>query len=259
MEREIITEQVEIEVAGAATPMTAYVARPSGDGSHPPVLIGAELWGLTDEVRAIARETAALGYVAIAPHLYHRSDTDTETGSAAGLAETQENRERAFALVGQLTRDEVEADLRAALGYAREHAGASGAAGMLGFSLGGHIAYFAASRLELAAAAVYYPGWLPVAGTALSRPEPLLAATDEIARRDVRLLMFFAELDHVIDAAQRDEIGKALDNAGVRHEVITYPGAQHAFYFPGRPMHDAVAARDSWRRVRDLFAAELGT
>jgi carboxymethylenebutenolidase len=44
---------------------------------------------------------------------------------------------------------------------------------MLGFSLGGHIAYFAANRLDLAAAAIFYPSWFPVAGTAPNRPDPL--------------------------------------------------------------------------------------
>jgi dienelactone hydrolase len=51
-------------------------------------------------------------------------------------------------------------DLRAAADYAREHAGAADRIGMLGFSLGGHVTYFAATRLPLRAAAIYYPGWL---------------------------------------------------------------------------------------------------
>jgi carboxymethylenebutenolidase len=253
MAHEVIAREVEIEVGGA-TPMTAYLARPAGDGEYPAVLVGAELWGLTEDVREIVREVAALGYVAIVPDVYHRFGADT----AAGLAESDENRTRAFDFVGRLTRDGVEADLRACVAYAREHEGASGKTGALGFSLGGHITYFAASRLDLDAAAIYYPGWLPVAGTALSRPQPLLEETGRIAERDVRVLMFFAELDHVIDAEQRRQIGDALTADGVRHELVVYPGAQHAFFVPGRDPYDKSAADDSWTRVRELFAAELG-
>jgi carboxymethylenebutenolidase len=253
--QEIVARQVEVEVeVGGLAPMAAYVARPAGTGEHPAVLVGAELWGLTDDARAIVDKVAALGYVAIAPNLYHRSGPETDRG----LAESDANRTRAFELLAQLTRDGVESDLRACVAHVRKHEGATDRTGMLGFSLGGHIAYFAATRLDLAAAAIYYPGWLPVAGTALSRPEPLLALTPGIADHGVRMLMFFAELDHVIDAGQRDQITLALTEAGARHEEIVYPGARHAFFFPGREPYDKDAAEDSWNRVRDLFAAELG-
>ncbi|MFG2720412.1 dienelactone hydrolase family protein [Streptomyces sp. NPDC048416] len=254
MTYEIVSEEVDIEVGGAL-PMSAYLARPAGSGEHPAVLVCAELWGVTDDVRDVVRQVAALGYVAIAPNLYHRSGPETATG----LAESAANRERAFGLLGRLTRDGVETDLRAALDFVRDHAHAAHRTGVLGFSLGGHIAYFAASRLDLAAAAIFYPGWLPTTGTALSRPEPLLeVATKGIADHDVNMLMFFAELDHVIDENQRRQIGEALTSAGARHEEIVYPGAQHAFFFPGREPYDEAASRDSWSRVRDLFASELG-
>ncbi|WP_371502978.1 dienelactone hydrolase family protein [Kitasatospora sp. NBC_00374] len=218
------------------------------------MLVCAELWGVTEEVRDVVRQVAALGYVAIAPNLYHRSGPET----AAGLEESDANRVRGFELLGQLTREGVEADLRACTTYVRDHADAAGRSGVLGFSLGGHIAYFAASRLDLAAAAIFYPGWLPVAGTALSRPVPLLEETGAIADRDVRMLLLFAELDHVIDADQRGVIGDALTAAKVRHETVVYPGVQHAFFFPGRGVYDKAAAEDSWARVRALFATEIG-
>ncbi|WP_406436888.1 dienelactone hydrolase family protein [Streptomyces sp. NBC_01613] len=249
---EIVTQDVDVEVDGSIA-MTAYLARPAEPGSHPAVLVCSELWGVTEEVRDVVRQVAALGYVAIAPNLYHRSGPET----AAGLEESDANRQRGFELLGELTREGVEADLRACTAYVRDQAEATGKTGVLGFSLGGHIAYFAASRIDLAAAAIFYPGWLPVAGTALSRPEPLLEATSCIADRDVRMLLFFAELDHIIDADQRSRIDHALTTAGVRHETVVYPQAQHAFFFPGRGVYDKAAAEDSWTRVRTLFAAEL--
>jgi carboxymethylenebutenolidase len=249
----ITTDEVRVEV-GDSAPMNVYVARPAGESALPAVLVGSELWGLTDDVRATARRVAELGYVALAPNIYHRSGPDT----AGGFAENDANRTRAFDLLGRLTRDDVEADLRACIAFGREHAGASEKTGILGFSLGGHLAFFAATRLDLAAAAIYYPGWLPVAGTALSRPEPLLDGAPAIAARDVRTLMFFAELDHIIDAAQREQIGAALGAAGVRHEEVVYQGAKHAFFVPGRDAYDKAAADDSWNRVRDLFRTELG-
>jgi carboxymethylenebutenolidase len=247
-----VSRQFALEVDGS--PMTGYLVRPEGMEEFPAVLVGAELWGLTEDVRQIVDRVAALGYVAFVVNVYHRSGPET----AAGLVESDENRTRAFGLLGELTREGVEADFRAAIAYAREHGHATDKTGVLGFSLGGHLAYFAATRLDLDAAAIFYPGWLTTAGTALSRPEPLLAATEGIAKSDVRLLMLFAELDHVIDAEQREQIGAALTEAGVRHELVVYPGAKHAFFFPGREPYDEAAAQDSWQRASDLFAAELG-
>ncbi|MCX3058454.1 dienelactone hydrolase family protein [Streptomyces beihaiensis] len=236
-----------------ASAMGAYLARPAIPGDHPVVLIGSELWGVTDDVRGVTRQVAELGYVAIAPNLYHRAGPETATG----LAQNDANRQRGFELIGRLTRDEVEADLRAAVSYARGYAGAADKTAMLGFSFGGHVAYFAAARLGLAAAAVYFPGWLTQAGTGLSRPDPLVDASSGIAEHDTRVRLFFAGRDRIIDADQRQRIEAALASAGARHDVTVYPDAQHAFFFPGPESYDKEAAEDSWRRVVELFAAEL--
>ncbi|MEV5573700.1 dienelactone hydrolase family protein [Spirillospora sp. NPDC052269] len=254
MSYEIHARQIEIEVGGTGR-MTAYLARPDDAEARPVVLVGAELWGLTEEIREVVRKVAELGYVAIAPDVYHRFGAE----GATGMAENDENRQRGFAMIGQLTRDDVATDLSAALAYARAEANGGPKAGALGFSVGGHFAFFAANRLGLNAAAIYYPGWLAVAGTALSRPEPLL----ELVSQEIgdgggsRMLLFWAELDHVIDAEQRKRVDEELTAAGAEYEAIVYPGAKHAFFFPGREMYDKEAAEDSWARIRDLFAAEL--
>ncbi len=61
------------------------------------------------------------------------------------------------------------------------------------------------------------------------------------------------------DAEARVEqaIDTALSQAEADYELVVYPGAQHAYFFPGRPVHDAEAAADSWQRVAELFAATL--
>ncbi|MFC5181328.1 dienelactone hydrolase family protein [Actinomadura harenae] len=254
MSYEITARHVEIEVGGSGR-MTAYLARPDDAETRPVVLVGSELWGLTGAVRDIVRKVAELGYVAIAPDVYHRFGTE----GASGMEENDANRQRGFEMIGRLTRKDVTADFTAALSHARTEAGGGSKAGALGFSLGGHLAFFAAGRLGLTAAAIYYPGWLPVAGTALSRPEPLL----ELVAQEVsdgggsRMLLFWAELDHIIDAGQRRRIDEVLTEAGAEHESVVYPGARHAFFFPGRETYDKDAAEDSWARVRDFFAAEL--
>ncbi|MFQ5692514.1 MAG: dienelactone hydrolase family protein, partial [Nitrospinota bacterium] len=50
----------------------------------------------------------------------------------------------------------------------------------------------------------------------------------------------------------------ALDAAGVRYEMKTYPGVEHAFHNDTAPArYNAEAARDAWARALALFARRL--
>src|SRR5688500_18206877 len=48
------------------------------------------------------------------------------------------------------------------------------------------------------------------------------------------LYVAHAELDEHIDGDQVARLGRALDEAGVRHRIEVYPGAHHGFAFPDR-------------------------
>src|SRR5437660_510251 len=112
MGTQITGEQVSVPVGGST--MGAYLVRPAAHGEHPLVLVTPELWGVTTDIRAVADRVAALGYTAIVPDFYHRADADTEFG----IAETPEGRVKVFDLLGRITRDEILADVTAALDYA---------------------------------------------------------------------------------------------------------------------------------------------
>lgn len=54
-------------------------------------------------------------------------------------------------------------------------------------------------------------------------------------------------------------IKKALEENKVRHEVVVYDGASHAFFRDVDPrMHREAAAKDAWERTKLLFKEELG-
>jgi carboxymethylenebutenolidase len=128
---------------------------------------------------------------------------------------------------------------------------------MVGFSLGGHIAYLAATGLDLAATAVLYGGWLPTTDIPLSRPEPTLDLTPGIAKHGGRVLVLVGDEDRLIPAEQRRLIAERLSEAGVRHELVVYPGTPHAFFFEEAETFRPGPAEDAWRRVTELLAAEL--
>ncbi len=243
--KDILTHTVDITVDDGTT-MGGYVARPTDPGPHPGVVVAMELFGLSAHVRDVCDRLATGGFVAVAPDLYHRTAPGVE------LAEDAAGRERGFQLLHQQTREQVLRDIAAAI--ARLHADGSAAVGMVGLSVGGHVAYLAATKFDLPAVAVIYGTWLPTTDIPTGRPEPTLARTSQITGR---LLVLVGEEDQVIPPEHRRDIAQALRTAGVRHEIITYPGVGHGFLNDRRATYNPAAAHDAWQRVQDLLTDEL--
>ncbi len=147
----IINQQIEIVVEDdqATGSMGAYLAGPQAPGAYPGVIVAHELFGVTAEIRATTDQIARLGYTAVAPEFYHRT-----AARGTELTKDDDGRAAGFKLMGQLTRDQAVNDVRATMRYLSARPRATGQSAMVGFSLGGHIAYLAATQLSLAATAV---------------------------------------------------------------------------------------------------------
>src|SRR5262249_34697432 len=61
--------------SGAET-IDAYLSVPKGEGPHPGILVIHEWWGLNPQIKSVANDLAAKGYVALAPDLYRGKVTD---------------------------------------------------------------------------------------------------------------------------------------------------------------------------------------
>jgi carboxymethylenebutenolidase len=99
---------------------------------------------------------------------------------------------------------------------------------------------------------VLYGGWLPGTDIPMSQPTPTLDLTPGITGR---ILYLAGEDDALIDAGQREQIRTALAAAGVDHELVSYPGVGHAFFWPGTPPFNREARDDAWRRIVELLAS----
>ena len=233
----VLTETVDI-----ADGMAGHLARPAGPGPYPGVLVGMELFGVSDHVRQVCGRLAGLGFTALAPDLYHRVAPGTE------FTEDAQGRERAFAALHALTREEVLSDVRAA----RDHLTAAGCprVAMVGLSVGGHVAYLAATELDLSAVVIAYGGWLPTGDIPLGRPSPTLDRTHGIT---APVLLLVGDEDALIPPEHRRQITRALRAAGVRHELVEYPGVGHGFLSDRRAAHDPAAAEDAWERIGELL------
>jgi len=117
---------------------------------------------------------------------------------------------------------------------------------MVGLSVGGHIAYLAATRFSLPAVAIFYGGWIPTTDITISQPEPTITATAHISGR---VQMFVGSDDPIIPAEQRHQITDALTTAGVDHRLIEYPGVGHGFLCDRRASFHPEAANDASNRL----------
>ena len=237
-------DTIQLPVADG-TALPAHVARPVADPAPVGVIVAHELFGVNPDIRGVAQDLADAGYLAIAPEFYHRA-----AAPGRWLARDDDGRAAGFALLRQLQRQHVVDDAAAASDWLRAQPGIERVA-MIGFSLGGHLTYLAAARLPISRAAVLYGGWLPQADFPIGQPSPTLDLTPGISGR---LLYLVGDDDFLIDAAQRGQIRAALAAAGTDHEIVTYPGTGHAFFWPDTPEYRPQARDDAWARVLAFLA-----
>jgi len=152
--------------------------------------------------------------------------------------------------MGTLTRPGVLADVQAA----REYLGTGERTAMVGLSMGGHLAYYAATQLDLAVTIALYAGWLTSTGMPVSTPEPTIELTAGIKGR---LVYIVGEDDHVVTPEQRTAIDARLTAEGIRHDMIIIPGAAHAFLAEGTPAYQPAPAAQAWQVIARTLAAEL--
>jgi carboxymethylenebutenolidase len=257
-ETTIETSWIQIPVAstedGGTAPMEGYLARPSGPGPWPGVLVGFEMFGITGFVRSVTDRLASAGYLALAPDFYHWQGG----GGHVELPADADGRARGLELLNGLSRKLVRADVHAAIKALAARPGSTGQAAFFGMSAGGHIAFYAASQIPLSALVCLYPGWLADAGTGLSKVEPLLTLTPRIAGLGTPVLFLAGADDHLFKPGHLDEIRAGLAEAGVRHEMIIYPDTPHGFFCHERDTYRPLAADDAWARATKFLSAEFG-
>jgi carboxymethylenebutenolidase len=225
--------------------LPAYLARPAVPLATG-VIVAHELFGVNPGIQGVADDLAAVGYLAVAPEFYHRS-----APAGRWLPRDDAGRAEGFGYLNKLTRQHALEDTAAAIAWLRSQQGIERIA-MIGFSAGGNLAFLAACSLDIDATAVLYGGWLTVTDIPLSQPDPPLSLAKGIRGR---LLYLVGEDDFLITAEQREQIVAALRAAGPGHQVASYPGVDHAFWWPDTPQYDKQARDDAWSRILALFAS----
>ena len=184
--------------------------------------------GLNDSIRAIAGRFAASGYSALAIDLL------SEEGGTGSFADEFE----AMAALGAAPTSRFVADLKAGVTELRRRVPGKKVAAT-GFCFGGGMTWLLLASREprLAAAAPFY-GPFPDGGS--------------LAGSKAAVLGIYAELDARVNAS-RAAARAALRKAKLRHQIVTFPGVDHAFFNPTGSRYDPAAAANAYRRVLSWF------
>jgi carboxymethylenebutenolidase len=145
--------------------------------------------------------------------------------------------------VAQATPDGVQRDVARAIAFLRsDGVDPSPSVFTLGFCFGGRLSWLAAAAgHDLAGAIGFYGRPGPFQD---GSPGPIQRARELTAP----ILALMAGDDAGIPQADIDAWDAALDEAGVEHEVVTYPEAPHTF-FDRKHEQFAAESEDAWNRV----------
>ena len=230
-----------------ASPMRLYVGMPSLGRAFPAVIVIHPGSGVDKFIEDRVENLAQQGYLAIAPDLYHR-----QTSAAAGGSDDGDMLTR----IGRLRDPEVINDVNAAVNYARRLKDTQlGDVGIIGFCMGGRVAYLmAASKPVFKAAGVFYGGDIMKAWG--NGPTPF----DLTPYIHCPIAGFFGAEDANPSPADADRIAAQLDKYRKPREFHRYPEAGHAFLnFTNPATYREGPARDAWDKLIPFLQRNLQT
>jgi carboxymethylenebutenolidase len=210
--------------------LSAYEAAPHTEHHRGGLVVIQEIFGVNEHIRSVTDRWAEEGYYAIAPSVFDRESPGFDRGY------TPEDLEEGRALAGKIGLDAMLLDVEAARGAAAS----AGKVGVVGYCLGGALAWLAATRLDgVAAASCYYGG-------------RIVDSAEETPRCPVQ--MHFGEKDASIPMESVEKIRAVVSS---KVEIYTYP-AGHAFNRDGGANYEPQSAKRALDRTLALFHTNVG-
>jgi carboxymethylenebutenolidase len=201
-----------ITIRSARANVPLYVARPTGPGPFPGVVVVHDALGFSREIKSQADWLAREGYLAVVPDLFR--DRHKVACMVEIMRGARDRQGPAFD------------DIAASRQWLVENADCTGTIGIIGFCLGGGLALLMAPDRGFSAASVNYGSTTKRAYSAgfLETACPIVAS--------------FGAKDRTL-RGKAAQLEKVLTEVGVDHDVKEYVSAGHAF------MNDRASAGDT--------------
>jgi carboxymethylenebutenolidase len=227
-----------ILTATDGTRFSAYIAEPATP-TGAQVLIYPDVRGLHQFYKELALRFAEAGTRALAIDYF---------GRTAGIAP----REDTFEFMPHVQKLQVStffSDVTVALAYLQKDAGAHFSTFTIGFCLGGSFSLLTGTQdFALNGIIGFYAG---LSRTFNGSKGSVLELAREIKYPTLGL---FGGADQGIPVTDVAKLDEQLDEAGVEHYVVTYPGAPHSF-FDRKAVEYTEASSDAWQRVLGFIAS----
>lgn len=215
----------------------AYVAQPSS----PPkgaIIVVQEIFGVNPGIVKKADDWAAQGYLAVAPDVFWRQEPGIELDS-----DVTEQFQRGVKLMMAHDFDQGIQDIEAVIHWIRREQGVE-KVGLVGFCMGGNVAYLAATRTDIDASVGYYGAGI----------HHMLGESHAIAKG---LLLHIPTADGFVPPEAQKAIHEALgDNPHVT--IHDYEGLDHGFAAEHGVRRDEAGAALADKRTAEFFAEHVG-
>ncbi len=200
---------ITIQATDGTGAFDAYVTEPHHKPAGAVVLI-QEIFGVNDSLKQTAAWLADLGFITIVPDLFWRLEPGVNLTD-----KSEEEFNKALALMNRFDQAKGIEDLKATVAVARQHAGANGKVGTVGYCLGGRLAMMMALQSVADVNISYY-------GVGL---DGLLDGLDKI---HAPLILHIADKDGFFPPEGRAKVVETVK--GHAHiKAYVYPDADHAF------------------------------
>jgi len=226
------------EYLSIASGVSGYLAKPSGVPGIGVVVL-MEAFGLNAFIKSVCERFARAGYMALAPDIYHGDIFDYS------------ERERAIARVNDVDDAVAMLGVGAALDMLAAQGARDGRLAVIGFCMGGRLAFLAnAVHGERLAASVSFYGAGIAPAVPRGKRKPLVDRVEELSAPQ---LLVYGARDASIASDEHARIAKALSDANKRYTLAVLPDAPHAFATVDRDSYHAPAAEAAWRMAFAFF------
>ena len=213
-----------------------YIARPEG-APKAAIIVVPEIFGVNEGIRRKCDGWASHGYLALAPDIFWRFAPGVELDP-----DIPEQLQEGFGYFQQYDANDGVNDIEAAIHHIRRSGGVQ-KVGLVGYCLGGRLAYMAAARTDITASVGYYGVMI----------DQMLGESHAIANP---LMLHIAGADHFVGPEAQKAIHEGLDDN--RHVTLhDYPGLDHGFAAEMGERRNEDGARLADERTRAFFAEHL--
>ena len=199
--------------------MMTYVSQPDGLGRQPAVIVAHEGLGLTENMQSVADQLAASGYFAVVPALFHREGNTEGVRGSNPVFSPEDPGELNRAVVASMRDENIILDINNTIQWLQRHPRVLGdRIGILGFCMGGRVAYLAAAACPgLSAASVFYGNPTTAYG---DTPAPITRTADI----QCPVLGSYGELGTSPNMEELRKTEAELQKHGKVHDIKVYPG-----------------------------------